>query len=49
MQFYVVKGMPDACGHGCDRWIQLEGQIDGGAAVRFRKFFVKLRERNMPL
>jgi hypothetical protein len=49
MQFYVVKGAVDACGHGCDRWIQLEGQIDGGAAVRFRKFFVKLRERNMPL
>lgn len=49
MQFYVVKGAPDGCGHGCDRWIQLEGQIDGGAAARFRKFFVKLRDRNMPL
>ncbi len=49
MQFYVVKGGADACGHGCDRWIQLEGQIDGGAAARFRKFFVKLRDRNMPL
>ena len=49
MQFYVVKGTPDACGHGCDRWIQLEGQIDSGAAARFRKFFVKLRDRNMPL
>jgi len=49
MQFYMVKGAPDACGRGCDRWIQLEGQIDGGAAARFRKFFVKLRDRNMPL
>ncbi len=49
MQFYVVKGAPDACGRGCDRWIQLEGQIDSGAAARFRKFFVKLRDRNMPL
>jgi hypothetical protein len=49
MQFYVVKGGADACGRGCDRWIQLEGQIDGGAAARFRKFFVKLRDRNMPL
>jgi hypothetical protein len=49
MQFYVVKGAPDACGRGCDRWIQLEGQIDRGAAARFRKFFVKLRDRNMPL
>ncbi len=49
MQFYVVRGAADACGHGCDRWIQLEGQIDGGAAARFRKFFVKLRDRNLPL
>jgi hypothetical protein len=49
MQFYVVKGAPDACGRGCDRWIQLEGQIDGGAAGRFRNFFAKLRNRNMPL
>jgi hypothetical protein len=49
MQFYVVKGGPDACGRGCDRWIQLEGQIDGGAAGRFRRFFVKLRDLNMPL
>jgi len=49
MQFYVVKGAPDACGRGCDHWIQLEGQIDGGAAARFRKFFVGLRDRNMPL
>jgi len=49
MQFYVVKGAADACGRGCDRWIQLEGQIDGGAAARFRKFFVKLRDRNLPL
>jgi hypothetical protein len=49
MQFYVVKGAEDACGYGCDRWIQLEGQIDGAAAARFRKFFVKLRNRNMPL
>jgi hypothetical protein len=49
MQYYVVKGSADACGRGCDRWIQLEGQIDGGAAARLRRFFVKLRDRNMPL
>jgi hypothetical protein len=49
MQFYVVTGTPDACGRGCDRWIQLEGQIDAAAAARFRKFFVKLRDRNLPL
>ena len=49
MQFYVVKGASDACGRGCDRWIQLEGHIDSGAAARFRKFFAGVRDRNMPL
>ena len=29
MMFYVVKGAPDACGRGCDRWIAVEGQVDG--------------------
>ncbi|MGQ0686172.1 MAG: hypothetical protein ACT4OC_27760, partial [Bradyrhizobium sp.] len=38
MAFYVVKGAPDACGRGCDSWIAMEGQVDGAAASRFRKF-----------
>ncbi len=49
MTFYVVKGAPDACGHGCDRWIAVEGQIDGGAAARFRKFLQKVRDRSLPI
>jgi hypothetical protein len=47
--FYVAKGAPDACGRGCDTWIAIEGQFDGGAAARFRKFFKPLRDRRLPI
>ena len=49
MAFYVVKGAPDACGQGCDRWIAVEGQIDAAAAPRFRKFLRQFRDRNLPI
>ncbi len=47
--FYIAKGAPDACGRGCDTWIAIEGQFDGNAAARFRKFFQPLRSRNLPI
>ena len=47
--FYVAKGAPDSCGQGCDSWIAIEGQIDGSAAARFRKFYKPLRDRNLPI
>ncbi|WP_334395410.1 hypothetical protein [Bradyrhizobium sp. AZCC 2289] len=49
MTFYVAKGAPDACGRGCDSWIAVEGQVDSAAAPRFRKFFQKVRGRNLPI
>lgn len=49
MVFYVVKGAPDACGRGCDRWIAVEGQVDSTAAQRFRKFLARQGNRNLPL
>ncbi|MDB5578760.1 MAG: uncharacterized protein JWR80_3936 [Bradyrhizobium sp.] len=49
MVFYVVKGAPDACGRGCDSWIAVEGPIDSGAALRFRKFWAKVRDRKLPI
>jgi hypothetical protein len=49
MAFYVVKGAPDACGQGCDRWIAVEGQIDSAAAPRFRKFLRQFRDRSLPI
>ena len=47
--FYVAKGAADACGLGCDTWIAIEGQFDGSAAARFRRFFQPLRSRNLPI
>jgi hypothetical protein len=47
--FYVAKGPADACGHGCDTWIAVEGRIDGDAASRFRKFLRPRRDHNLPM
>jgi hypothetical protein len=47
--FYVAKGAPDACGSGCDSWIAAEGQVDSGAALRFRKFLRQLGDRHLPM
>lgn len=49
MVFYVAKGAPDACGRGCDSWIAVEGQVDSGAAFRFRKFLQKVGDRKLPM
>src|SRR5438270_1496 len=49
MTFYVAKGAPDECGPGCDSWIAVEGQVDSGAAPRFRKFLQKVRARGLPV
>jgi hypothetical protein len=49
MAFYVVKGAADACGRGCDSWIAAEGQIDAGAAPRFRKLLRQLGDRRLPI
>jgi hypothetical protein len=48
--FYVAKGAPDACGRGCDRWIAVEGQINGDAAGRFKTFIARhLKDRHLPM
>lgn len=49
MAFYVVKGAPDSCGRGCDSWIAVEGQVDGAAASRFKKFLQRIGNRNLPI
>jgi len=49
VMFYVVRGAPDSCGLGCDRWIAVEGQIDRDAAGRFKKFIKQLKDRKLPL
>jgi hypothetical protein len=50
VMFYVAKGAPDACGRGCDRWIAVEGQINGDAAGRFKTFIKRrLKDRHLPM
>jgi hypothetical protein len=49
MVFYLVKGAVDSCGRGCDSWIEAEGQIDSGAAARFRKFLARVKGRDLPI
>jgi hypothetical protein len=49
MVFYVVKGAADSCGRSCDSWIAVEGQIDGAAAARFKKFLRQLGNRQLPI
>jgi len=49
MTFYVVRGSPDACGPGCSNWLAVEGQVDSGAAARFRKFLRQVRDRGLPI
>jgi hypothetical protein len=49
MAFYLVKGAAEACGRGCDSWIAAEGQIDAGAAARFRNFLRRVGDRHLPI
>jgi hypothetical protein len=49
MTFYVVKGAPDACGLGCDSWIEAEGKVESDTAARFKGFLDRHRDRNLPI
>jgi hypothetical protein len=50
VMFYVAHGAPDSCGRGCDRWIAVEGQINGDAAGRFKQFIRQhLKDRHLPM
>jgi len=49
MTFYLVKGASDACGRGCDSWIQAEGKIEGATTARFKAFLDRLKDRNLPI
>jgi hypothetical protein len=49
MSFYVVKGAPDACGRGCDSWIEAEGKVESDTAARLKTFLDRVRDRNLPI
>jgi hypothetical protein len=47
--FYVARGVPNSCGHGCDQWIAADGAIDERAAPRLRLVLRKLAGRKLPV
>ncbi|MCP3389409.1 hypothetical protein NLM27_11565 [Bradyrhizobium sp. CCGB12] len=49
LTIYLAKGPPDACGPGCDRWIAIEGEIDGDAAPRIRRFLAGVKDTQRPI
>lgn len=49
MTFYIVKGAPDSCGRGCDRWIEAEGKIESDTAARFKAILGRLRDPTLPI
>ncbi|MBR1127966.1 hypothetical protein [Bradyrhizobium iriomotense] len=49
LTIYLAKGPPDACGPGCDRWIAIEGEIDGDAAPRIRRFLAAVKDTQRPI
>jgi hypothetical protein len=49
MVFYVAKGGPNSCGHGCNEWIAADGIIDGPAARRLDQLLAKLNGRKLPI
>ncbi|MDN5004836.1 hypothetical protein ACFQZO_28690 [Bradyrhizobium sp. GCM10027634] len=49
LTIYLAKGAPDSCGPGCDRWIAIEGEIDGNAAPRIRRFLAGVKDTQRPI
>ena len=49
MSFYVVKGASDACGPGCDSWIEAEGKVEANTAARLKAFLDRVHDRNLPV
>ncbi|WP_298872174.1 hypothetical protein [uncultured Bradyrhizobium sp.] len=49
LTIYLAKGAPGACGPGCDRWIAIEGEIDGNAASRVRRFLAGVKDTQRPI
>lgn len=46
---YLAKGPANSCGPGCDHWIAVEGEVDGGAAVRIRRFLATVKDTQRPI
>jgi hypothetical protein len=46
---YLATGPANSCGHGCDRWIAVEGNVDQGAAARIRRFLRDVKDKQRPI
>ena len=46
---YNARGPADSCGPGCDRWIAAEGEVDGEAAARVRRFLAGAKDPKRPI
>src|SRR5689334_16831375 len=49
IEFFIAKGVPNACGPGCDRWIAADGHFDSEAAARLRRLLQKIGKPNLPI
>ena len=49
LMIYAAKGPANSCGPGCDRWIAVEGEVDGGAASRIRRFLHDVKDSQRPI
>ncbi len=49
LAIFLAKGPPNSCGPGCDRWIAVEGKLDGGAAARVRRFLAGVKDTQRPI
>jgi hypothetical protein len=46
---YLAKGPVNSCGPGCDRWIAIEGNVDGDAGARIRRFLEDVKDTQRPI
>ncbi len=49
MVFYPMHGGPDACGPGCDEWIEAEGDFDPFSIGRLITLLGRLDGRKPPI
>lgn len=49
LAIYAVKGPPDSCGPGCNRWIAIEGKIEKGSAAKVERFFRERKDTQLPI
>ena len=49
MQVHLVRSAEPGCEPHCPEWIAAQGQIESGAAARFRRVLRQVRDRRLPV